>query len=228
MLGKIVWKNIVYKPMNAALCICLLLFGVGIITLLLLIQNQLEQKFQRDLKQVDLVVGAKGSPLQLVLSAIYHLDAPTGNINLGEANKLMNSPQVKEAIPLAYGDSYLGYRILGTTSAFIDKYEGEFTSGKAFARSMEVSLGADVAKVSKLKVGDVFYGTHGDSRNGHVHEDHPYTVVGILEKTNTVLDRLVLCNIESVWSVHDHSTPAEVSDAEVSQSLELVGKERLR
>ncbi len=212
MLGKIAWKNITYKPLNTALCICLLLFGVGIISLLLLIQHQLEQKFERDLKNIDLVIGAKGSPLQLVLSAVYHLDAPTGNIKLAEARKIMESPVVKEAIPLAYGDSYQGYRILGTTTDYLKKYDAQLAKGRAFSKSMEVTLGADLAAKTKLKVGAVFLGTHGEVKEGHLHEDHPYTVVGILEKTNTVLDRLVLTNIESVWQVHSHhdSQPAAI------------------
>lgn len=202
MLGKIIWKNISYKPLNAALCICLLLFGVGIITLLLLVQNQLEEKFERNLKNVDVVVGAKGSPLQLVLSAIYHLDAPTGNIQLAEANELIRNPMVKEAIPLAYGDSYKGYRILGTTPDYITKYGGVLAGGEVYANAMEATIGAEVAKTARLSVGDTFVGTHGEADHGHVHDAHPYTVVGVLEKTNSVLDRLVLCNIESVWQVH--------------------------
>ncbi|MGD1842068.1 MAG: hypothetical protein ACFB0B_14410 [Thermonemataceae bacterium] len=125
MLIKIAWKNMTYKPLNTILCIGLLMFGVSIISLLLLIQHQLEQKFKRDLQNIDLVMGAKGSPLQLVLSAVYHLDAPTGNIKLAEAQKMMNSPMVQAAIPLAYGDSYRGYRILGTTTGYLEKYEAQ-------------------------------------------------------------------------------------------------------
>jgi len=202
MLGKISWKNIIYKPLNTALCISLLLFGVGIISLLLLVQHQLQQKFEQDLKNIDLVIGAKGSPLQLVLSAVYHLDAPTGNIKLAEANKIMDNPLVKEAIPLAYGDSYKGHRILGTTTDYLKKYNAQFAQGLAFSKSMEVTLGADVAAKTGLELGAVFLGTHGEVKEGHLHEDHPYTVVGILEKTNSVLDRLVMTNIESVWQVH--------------------------
>lgn len=210
MLGKIAWKNIIHKPLNTALCICLLLFGVGIISVLLLIQHQLEHKFQRDLKNIDLVVGAKGSPLQLVLSAVYHLDAPTGNIKLWEAKKLMNSPVVEEAIPLAYGDSYRGYRILGTTTDYMNKYNATFKEGKAFSKTMEATVGADIAEKVGLKIGDTFLGTHGEVKEGHVHEDHPYKVVGILEKTNSVLDRLILSNVESVWQVHSHVEPKPI------------------
>ena len=204
MLGKIAWKNIIYKPFNTALCVGLLLFGVGIISLLLLIQHQLEQKFKRDLQNIDLVIGAKGSPLQLVLSAVYHLDAPTGNIKLAEARKIMESPMVEEAIPLAYGDSYKGFRILGTTEIYLKKYDAQLSKGRTFSKPMEATLGADVADKTGLKVGAVFLGTHGEIEEGFEHEDHPYTVVGILKKTNTVLDRLALTNVESVWKVHSH------------------------
>jgi len=207
MLARIAWKNIVNKPLNSALCVSLLLFGVGIISLLLLMQDQLEHKFERDLKGIDLVVGAKGSLLQLVLSAVYHLDAPTGNIKLAEARKIMEAPMVEEAIPLAYGDSYRGYRILGTTTAYIDKYDAQLRVGRAFAQDMEATLGSQVADKTGLKVGDTFLGTHGEVQQGHVHEEHPYTVVGVLDQTNTVLDNLVLTNVNSVWQVHStHDT----------------------
>ena len=208
MIAKIAWKNIIHKPLNTALCISLLTFGVGIISLLLIMQHQLEQKFSRDLKNIDLVVGAKGSPLQLVLSAIYHLDAPTGNIKLAEAKKIMNNPMVKEAIPLAYGDSYRGYRILGTTADYVTKYDAEVQQGKLFSKKMEVTVGADVAQRTGLKLGDTFFGTHGDVKGGHVHDNYSYTIVGILEKTNTVLDNLLLTNVESVWEVHNEHPKA--------------------
>lgn len=202
MIGKIAWKNIMHKKLSSSLCICLMMFSVGIITLLLLIQAQLEEKFQRDLKDIDLVVGAKGSPLQLVLSAVYHLDVPTGNISLPEARKIMKNPMVKQAIPLAYGDSYKGYRILGTNENYLNKYDAQLKEGRVFSKNMEATLGADVAKRTGLQVGDTFLGTHGEATGGHVHESAPYTVVGILDKTNSALDNLLLSNIQSVWQVH--------------------------
>jgi putative ABC transport system permease protein len=121
----------------------------------------------------------------------------------------MNNPMVKEAIPLAYGDSYLGYRILGTTDTYLKKYNAEFAQGRAFSTAMEVTIGADIAAKTKLKVGGSFLGSHGEVKEGHVHEEHPYTVVGILKKSNTVLDRLVLTDIESVWQVHSETHEGE-------------------
>ncbi|MEM9261440.1 MAG: ABC transporter permease, partial [Bacteroidota bacterium] len=179
------------------------------ISLLLVVQHQLEQKFVQDLQNIDLVLGAKGSPLQLVLSAIYHLDTPTGNIKLAEARAIIDDPLVEEAIPLAYGDSYQDFRILGTTLDYLEKYDAELAAGRAFNQLLEVTLGADVAKQTNAQVGTVFISTHGGHQHGHVHETHPFKVVGILEKTNTVLDRLILTNIESVWHVHTHHHPTE-------------------
>ena len=202
MIGKIAWKNIVHKPLNSALCVILLIFGVGIISLLLSIQHQLEHKFEQDLQNIDLVMGAKGSPLQLVLSAVYHLDSPTGNIKLAGVQKIMSNPMIEEAIPLAYGDSYRGFRILGTTTAYLEKYAAKFKKGRVFENTMETSIGKLVAEKTGLQVGDTFLGTHGEVKEGHLHEEQTYTVVGILHKTNSVLDHLVLTNIESVWQVH--------------------------
>lgn len=203
MIGKIAWKNILHKPLSTALSVSLLMFSVGIITLLLLMQHQLEHKFQNDLRDIDIVVGAKGSPLQLVLSAVYHLDAPTGNVKMAEAKTIMQNPMVEQAVPLAYGDSYRSYRILGTTEDYLKKYDAQLLEGRVFQQSMEAVLGANVAKASGMNVGGTFVGTHGEATGGHEHEEHPYTVVGILETTNSVLDNLVLTNVESVWEVHE-------------------------
>ena len=227
MITKIAWKNILNKPLNSALCVSLLLFGVGIISLLIIIQNQIDQKFKRDLKNIDLVVGAKGSPLQLVLSSVYHVDAPTGNINLTDAKKLIKSPSVKKAIPLAYGDSYKGYRILGTTSDYIDKYDAKLSEGRMFSKDMEATIGQTIANKTGLKIGDTFLGTHGEAEGGHVHDNQIYTVVGILDNTNTVLDQLLLTNIQSVWAVHsshddhNHDKTSEEKNSEITSYLDL-------
>ena len=222
MIAKIAWKNVIHKPLNTALCICLLTFGVGIITLLLLMQYQLEQKFRQDLKDIDLVVGAKGSPLQLVLSTIYHLDAPNGNISLAEARKIIENPMVEKAIPLAYGDMYQGYRILGTTDNYLKKYDAQLREGQLFASKMEITLGADVAQRTGLRIGATFFGTHGNSKDEHLHDNHAYTVVGILEKTNTVLDNLLLTNLESIWKVYaNHPTISPPIDTLHATTLDL-------
>ena len=205
MIPKLAWRNVWHRPLGSALSLGLLALGVGIISLMLLMREQLEQKFQNDLRGVDLVVGAKGSPLQLVLSAVYHLDAPTGNIPLEQAKRIANMPQVGQAIPLSYGDSYRGFRMLGTTPAYLERFDGTCAEGRVFTASMEAVLGAGVAKGTGLKLGDTFHGSHGESAGAAEHDHHDYTVVGILARSNSVLDQLVLTDLASVWTVHDQA-----------------------
>src|SRR5688572_7096024 len=114
----LVWNYLKARPLNTALNIMLLSLGIAVITILLLFNNQLQQKISENARGIDLVVGAKGSPLQLILCNIFHIDFPTGNINLKEAEKITRNRMVKQAIPLALGDSYQGFRIIGTTLAY--------------------------------------------------------------------------------------------------------------
>lgn len=204
MILKIAWKNTWFKPLNTVLSVVLLTASVAIISLLILLQKQFEKQFSSNIDGVDLVIGAKGSPMQLILSSVYQMDAPTGNINYAAAKVWMKHPFVKTAIPLAFGDNYRGFKILGTTEDYMKKYEATITSGKMFTKNFEVVLGNEVAKKMNLKVGDTFLSSHGDAEQGEVHEEHPYIVVGIASKTGNVIDNLILSNIESVWAMHHH------------------------
>jgi len=192
------------RPLNTALNVMLLALGVGTIALLLLTSHQIEERMGRDARGIDLVAGAKGSPMQLILSAVFHIDAPTGNIPLAEAKKLAQHRAVKRAIPLALGDSFRGFRIAGTTQDYVSHYGGELAAGRLWQAPMEAVLGAETARTAGLGVGSKFVGSHGFAEGGDEHGDFPYTVVGVLKPTGTVLDRLVLANVESVWFVHVH------------------------
>ncbi|WP_372472879.1 ABC transporter permease [Capnocytophaga sp. ARDL2] len=204
MITKIAWKNTWFKPLNTLLSILLLTASVAIITVIILLQKQFEEQFSRNMDDVDLVLGAKGSPLQLVLSAVYQIDAPPGNIPYDQAQEWMNHPFVEKAIPMAYGDNYMGYKIIGTTEDYITKYDGQYAEGHLFTDDFEVVVGATIAEKLDLKINDTFWGAHGDSADGEVHKDHPYTVVGILQPTGRLIDNLIVSNISSVWNVHSH------------------------
>ena len=163
----------------------------------------------RDAAGIDLVVGAKGSPLQLILSSVYHIDFPTGNIKMEEAQRISRSRLVKKVIPLAMGDNVQGLRILGTNHDYLDLYAVKFAAGKAWEKPFEVTLGAESAKILGLKLGDSFSGSHGISVGSHDHDQHAFTVTGILAPSGKVVDRLVLTSIESVWYTHDEESKAE-------------------
>jgi putative ABC transport system permease protein len=194
-----------HKALSTALTITTFAAGVAMIVVLLLVNAQLQNEFANNLKGIDLVVGAKGSPMQLILSSVFHLDIPTGNIPLDAAEKLSKHPMVKESIPLALGDNFRGYRIVGTTEAYPEHYQAKLKAGgRYWKKEMEAVLGAEVAGRSGLKPGDTFAGSHGLTSGGEVHAQFPYTVVGILEPTDSVMDRLVLTGMESVWYIHEH------------------------
>lgn len=191
------------RPWNTSLILMLLALGTATITLLLLASAQLGETMRRDARGIDLVVGAKGSPMQLILSAIYHLDIPTGNIPLAEAKSLAaKKPLVKHTIPMSLGDSYKGFRIVGTEHSYVAHYGGKPVNGRLWEKTMEAVLGADVAARAGLGVGATITGSHGFEEGGSAHGDHPYTVVGVLGRTGTVLDRVIVTSLESVWDVH--------------------------
>lgn len=212
MIGKLAWKNIWFKPLNTILSILLLTASVAIITVLILVEKQFEEKYQSNLDGVDLVLGAQGSPLQLVLSSVYQVDDPTGNISFDSVKVWMKHPYVKKAIPLAYGDNYVGFKIVGTTPDYIEKYQAKIADGKVFEHNFEVVVGADVAEKLNLKTGDTFKGTHGSAAEGEVHEHGEYIVVGIASKTGKVIDNLILSNIPTVWQMHHEVGPEEVAE----------------
>ncbi|MFM7293469.1 MAG: FtsX-like permease family protein [Burkholderiales bacterium] len=154
-----------------------------------------------------MVIGAKGSPLQLVLSTIYHADVPNGNIRNADVETLLADPMVKRAIPIALGDSFQSYRIVGSGKAIIDLYGGKLAEGALWDKSLQAVLGAEVASTTGLKVGTRFIGTHGLSAGGVAHGDSPYDVTGVLAPTGTIADRLIFTSVDSVWEVHAHEAP---------------------
>lgn len=190
------------KPFNSTVSICMFALGMGIISLLLHFEKYTENQITGNLAGIDLVAGAKGSPLQLIMSSVLHIDNPTGNISLDEADKLSKNPLVKKSIPIALGDNYKGFRIVGTSKEYATIYQGELKTGDWNKQLMEVVIGNSVAENTKLKVGDNFTGVHGLVHNGHSHDNHTYLVTGILKPTGKIIDRVIITDVESVWKVH--------------------------
>ncbi len=213
------WKNLINKPLTMLLSLVLFALGVGLISLLLILNKQTQEQFEKNLAGIDLVVGAKGSPLQLILAGMYHIDAPTGNIPIQSAKALMSPkhPLIKRAIPLSMGDSHQGHRIVGTTYELVDLYGGKMAQGNLWKENLEVNIGATVADKLHLHIGDTFYGSHGLVIDENlVHDDAPkFKVVGIFQPTGSVLDQLILTNTQSVWEVHAaHDHDGEGAHAE--------------
>jgi len=203
-LFKISWSNLRDKPLSSFLSGLLMTLGIAIISLLLLLNKQLDDQFRRNIRGIDMVLGAKGSPLQLILSSIYQIDSPVGNIPLAEAERLTRNPMIKTAIPLALGDNYRSFRIVGTNKKYLDHFEATVGQGKLFAADLECVIGSRVADATDLKIGDSFAGSHGLDEAGEAHEETKYKVVGILNPSNSVADQLILTPVSSVWAIHEH------------------------
>lgn len=210
------FKQIKSRPLSSVLNIILFATGVTIISLVFLLKDSFENQMDKNAGGIDLVVGAKGSPLQLILSGIYHVDYPTGNIDYNEAIELSKNPLIKQAIPLALGDNFNGFRIVGTNKAYPTIYNGQIQAGSLWLKDFEATIGSKVASKTGLAIGRQFAGVHGlSAESDDVHESTPYTVTGIFKETGTVLDQLILTNIESVWKIHDsHEHHHEHGEAE--------------
>ncbi len=200
-------KNITTKPLSSGLSILLMAVSIMIIVLANLTMSQLSSKFNENANKVDLVVGSKGSRMQLVLCNVFHIDQPTGNIPMKSVQFIENHPFVSLAVPISLGDNYKKFRIVGTRASFINElYNARIDEGKIFDNSLEVVVGSKVAKELNLNIGSTFTGSHGIGESIHDHGDFEYEVVGILEQTGEVIDQLLLTPLESVWDVHpdDH------------------------
>lgn len=214
-LGYLAYRNMVSKPMNLVLSLLLLVLSVSLVTFILQMSTQLNRQMDKNITPVDMVVGAKGSPLQLVLSSVLHIDALTGNIKLAEAEGIKNHPFVGSAIPVSYGDNYKGFRILGTEPAYFESYDVVVDKGSLFATPFELVAGHAVAAKLELQIGDKITSSHGLAATaGDAHESHPYTVVGILKQSGTVIDHLLVCDLESIWDAHAHEEDHDDEHAE--------------
>ena len=205
------------RPLAAALNLLLLTLGLASMTFLLLVGYQLDKAFERDLAGIDVVVGAKGSPLQLILAGVFHMDVPPGNVPLKAVEALKAHPQVAKVIPISLGDSFRSFRIVGTSPDYISHYGATLAQGAVWTQPMQAVIGAQVAAQTGLKPGDRFAGSHGLGGTGHAHGDNPYVVSGVLAASGSVLDRLILTATESVWQVHEAATAVDESDKKIMQ-----------
>lgn len=216
-LGRIAWRYLWSRPLVTALTLVAVALGAALIASVLTLRRETERTFLEESSNFDLVVGAKGSPLQLVLSSVYHLDIPTGNIPYSEYEKLTKDPRITSAIPIGLGDNYRGYRIVGTTDGFFAMTRREPGTLKPvpmfaveqgrlkFEDPFDVVVGSQVAAATGLRIGDKIVGTHGIMAlaGSEAHAEFPYTVVGIMAPSGTSNDRAVFTKLDAVWKIHD-------------------------
>ena len=184
------------------LSMLLMILGMTIITVSILVNQITKDTFRKNNPNLDVVVGAKGSPLQLVLSSIHHIDIPTGNISYQDAKKILKHPAIKSGVAISLGDNFQNFRIVGTNKKILKFYNANLRIGSIWKKPMQSIIGYNVANSTQLKVNKFFIGSHGLIDTGDIHAEQPYKVVGILKKTGTILDNLILTSLESVWRLH--------------------------
>ena len=197
-----IYYSLKSRWLNCSLSIFLTAFGVAIALLINQFEHTFSKRLSKDGSGIDLVIGAKGSPLQLILSTIYHVDIPPGNIPFNEAKKIINHPQIEYAIPLAVGDNWKGHRIVGTSLNYLEHYNSKLEEGSVWKNDFEVVVGSSV----NLNLNQEFEGAHGLLEGGDFHGDRKYKVVGKIKQTGSVIDRLIITSVDSVLSIHGLDT----------------------
>ena len=198
---------------NRRFAVALTLFTVAISVALLLpvvrLRVETRRSFARTIYRTDLIVGARTGPVQLLLSSVFRIGDASNNSRYRSFQELAALPQVAWAIPISRGDSHRGYRVLGTTSTYFEHFRYADQRGLKLARGAEFAgvgeavLGAEVAARLGYEIGDAVVIAHGiGNRDIMVHDDQPFRVVGILERTGTPVDRTLHVSLQSIDAIH--------------------------
>ncbi len=216
-------KNLWTRKSKAILSAISIIMATTIGLLAFNISKQVEDGIITTVTYYDTLVGPSGSETQLALNTLFFTGSPVGTIEYENYEKLKKDYRVNDAIPFAMGDSFKGAKLIGTESRYLKNYK--LKDGKLFENKFEAVLGYNVAKENKLNVGDTFLSSHGISESGETGHQHnePYTVSGVLAKTNTAYDNVVFINIEDVWHVHEHHDENEAENHEEEHNEEEKG-----
>ena len=180
--------------------------------------------FADTISGTDLIVGARSGSVQLLLYSVFRIGNATNNVTWESFEDIREMPGVDWAVPLSLGDSHRGFRVLGTTTAYFDRYKYragrglEFIAGKPFEDLYDAVLGADVAAALGYALGDEIIVSHGIASFTH-HDDKPFRVAGVLAKTGTPVDRTVIVSLQGIEAIHVDWQGGGQSQARVSADL---------
>ncbi|QDT40266.1 ABC transporter permease YtrF precursor [Gimesia alba] len=212
----IAWKSIRQRRLASLLTALSVALGVTLMVSVLVINSVIDRMFNQTASGYDLIVGAQGSPLQLVLSTVFRVGAPIENLPYRYYTELKKDPRIEEAIPFAIGDVTQkgGFPIVGTIPRYfaLEYVPGRHfrinKDGKFLPGTWDAVIGSVVAKQNNWKMGDEFQLIHGSAEAGHVH-DEKFKIVGILAPTGTPNDRTVFVNLRGFYQVSGHEKPLD-------------------
>ena len=203
------------RKLTSFLCIVATAAGIVLLSATFILSQSVSEAFARNARGIDMVVGTKGSPLQLILSSIYHADVPAGNIDIADYEQLQKNPRIRQTIPLALGDNYRGWRVVGSNTDYPALFHAELEQGQMFAHDFEVIAGAQ----TDVPLGAEFAARHGYAADSDdVHDFYLYKVVGCLKPTGTAIDRLLITTLASVQQLHAHP---DADDPDAAEELAL-------
>ena len=208
-LRLLVTRSLRQHALSTAITAGSVALAAGLVMAVFAIKGQTYDAFTGGANGFDAVLGARGSQLQLVLNTVFHLETSPGNIPWSMYVAMSQDDGVELAVPYALGDNYEGFRVVGTTRALFDRFPGAqglrvAPGGRLFDEAgREALVGSVVAARTGLRVGQTFHPGHGLADGDNDHEDE-FTVAGVLEATNSPMDRVVWIPIEGVYRMSGH------------------------
>lgn len=232
MLLAIAWKSARFRRTNLLLMVFMIAISVTLLLGVDKIRKESKSSFLDTVSQTDLIVGARSSPTSLLLYSVFRIGNATNNVSWETYQDIKEREEVAWTIPISLGDSHQGFRVMGTSSEYFEHYRygnGQplaFDAGSQFRGVYETVLGADVAQDLGYAVGDEIIVSHGlVSADFAGHDDKPFTVVGILSKTGTPVDRTVHVSLAGIEAIHvdwqGGGRSAVALDAEQALMLDL-------
>ena len=233
MLFSLAWRSLRNRPVTSILTVAAVALSITLLLGVEQARRGMRESFTGTIKGTDLVVGARGGTLQLLLGAVFGIGSPTGNVPYDVYETWATHPAIKWTVPLAIGDSHRGFRVIGTTPGLFEhwRYRSSgtlaFAQGKVIATASDVVLGSDVAQRLGYTLGTKVTVGHGLNAVAGLgdHESHPFTVVGILKQTFTPLDRALFVTLDGIEAMHgdDGAAPSVFEDQPKALSAFLVG-----
>lgn len=194
-------KNMAVKKGKLVLVTLSILLSATVALLAYNVSSQVSEGIINTAAYYDIIIGPAGSATQLAMNTMFFTDKPLGTISYSYVTELEENPNVNSVVPFTMGDSFNAAKIVGTTPAFLSGKS--LSEGVMFQGTYEAVIGAEVARMYNVKVGDEIVTSHGLTSSGEKHTASPYKVVGILKTTHTAYDNVVFTSYKTVWAVHD-------------------------
>lgn len=208
-LLRLAWASLWNRRFTAAVTIATISLSVLLLLGVERLRHEARNSFLRTVSGTDLIVGARAHPVQLMLYSVFHMGDATNNVSWRSYQEVAQRPEVAWTVPISLGDSHRGYRVVGTSTGFFehirtgDQRPLAFAKGSAFDGLYDAVIGAEVAQALGYSIGEEIILAHGTgSFIAQEHDDRPFTVVGILERTGTPIDQSVHVSLEAIEAIH--------------------------